>query len=581
MKKSKISLALFLMLVVVTVTNTVLASTASLVDTSKKGSVTITALSQLNGSTDTVPLKDVKYALYKVDEVAGTTVTTVDAAENYINGKTPVNELVTGDNGKVAFTNLDLGRYYAKVVEVPIGTTEVPESFLVDVPMTNQAGNGWIYDIDVQPKVQVASGNAVLTKVDGADKPIQGVVFKVQVSTEEDVWEDYTPEGATTVLSLTTDENGQVKLEDFPITLNQKDAKFRLVEMSTPDDGYIIDNANLDYVYAESNGKTVVVHKDGTKETAADVAQLKMVNEKPTIAKKAGENLDVESVNVNEPISFTVTADVPSVIADMSVFKITDTLSDGLTGRTNLVVKGAVESGFETIPESAYEKTETDKVLTLEFYTTEIDKYSAIIVTYDVKLDMNNVVLGTAGNTNTAELTYTNKVDVDGTTIETDVKSTDETVKVVTGGVKIHKVNADGANLSGAKFKIATSEANAQNGVFVQDEIGDIEVTTADDGYALIKGIAYNDDETARDYWLVETQAPTFVENGETKAYTLLGKPVKVSVSGTSHTVDVEVINKKPINLPLTGGMGTIILTVLGVAFIVIARSIKKQKVNE
>ena len=194
---------------------------------------------------------------------------------------------------------------------------------------------------------------------------------------------------------------------------------------------------------------------------------------------------------------------------------------------------------------------------------------------------MNNVVLGTAGNTNTAELTYTNKVDVDGTTIETDVKSTDETVKVVTGGVKIHKVNADGANLSGAKFKIATSEANAQNGAFVQDENGDIEVTTADDGYALIKGIAYNDDETARDYWLVETQAPTFVENGETKAYTLLGKPVKVSVSGTSHTVDVEVINKKPINLPLTGGMGTIILTVLGVAFIVIARSIKKQKVNE
>ena len=69
MKKSKISLALFLMLVVVTVTNTVLASTASLVDTSKKGSVTITALSQLNGSTDTVPLKDVKYALYKVDEL--------------------------------------------------------------------------------------------------------------------------------------------------------------------------------------------------------------------------------------------------------------------------------------------------------------------------------------------------------------------------------------------------------------------------------------------------------------------------------------------------------------------------------
>lgn len=97
----------------------------------------------------------------------------------------------------------------------------------------------------------------------------------------------------------------------------------------------------------------------------------------------------------------------------------------------------------------------------------------------------------------------------------------------------------------------------------------------------MIKGLAYNDDETARDYWLVETQAPTFEENGETKAYTLLSRPVKVSVSGTSHTVDVEVVNKKPINLPLTGGMGTIILTVLGIAFIVIAKSIKKEKVQE
>lgn len=581
MKKSKISLALFLMLVVVTVTNTVLAATASLVDTSKKGSVTITALSQLNGATDTTPLKGVKYALYKVDEVAGTAVTTVEAAEAYIVGKTPVNELTTGEDGKVAFTNLDLGRYYAKVAEIPTGTTEIPESFLADVPMTNQAGNGWVYDIDVQPKVQVASGNAVLTKVDGADAPIQGVVFKVQVSTVDNVWEDYTPDGATSVLSLTTDENGQVKLEDFPITYNQKNAKFRLVEMSTPDDGYIIDNANLDYVYAEANGKTVVVHKDGSKETAADVAQLKMVNEKPVITKKVGANLDVASANVNEPISFTVTAGVPSVVADLSVFTIKDTLSDGLTGRTNIVVKGTVASGTEVVDTTAYTKTENGKVLTVAFNPDDIAKYSSIIVTYDVKLDINNVNLGTAGNINTAELTYTNKVDVDGTTVETDVKATDETVKVVTGGVKIHKVNADSANLAGAKFKIATSEANAKAGTFVQDENGDIEVTTAADGYAMIKGLAYNDDETARDYWLVETQAPTFEENGETKAYTLLSRPVKVSVSGTSHTVDVEVVNKKPINLPLTGGMGTIILTVLGIAFIVIAKSIKKEKVQE
>ena len=43
MKKSKISLALMLMLVVVTISNSVLAVTDSIVDTSRKGSITINA----------------------------------------------------------------------------------------------------------------------------------------------------------------------------------------------------------------------------------------------------------------------------------------------------------------------------------------------------------------------------------------------------------------------------------------------------------------------------------------------------------------------------------------------------------
>ena len=57
-------------------------------------------------------------------------------------------------------------------------------------------------------------------------------------------------------------------------------------------------------------------------------------------------------------------------------------------------------------------------------------------------------------------------------------------------------------------------------GTFVKGTDGnDIEVTTGTDGYATINGLAYEDDGTARDYWLVETKAPTFEENGETKSY--------------------------------------------------------------
>ena len=204
-----------------------------------------------------------------------------------------------------------------------------------------------------------------------------------------------------------------------------------------------------------------------------------------------------------------------------------------------------------------------------------------LVITYNVKFDMDKVILGKDGNINTAQLEYTNVVELDGT--ENSKTTTEDTAKVVTGGIKIYKVDSAKAALAGAKFKVATTEVNAKNGAFVKDENGaDVEVTTGADGYAEIKGLAYNDDETAKDYWLVETQAPTYTdENGDEKAYTLLDKPVKVSVNGESHTKNVEVVNKKPINLPLTGGMGTVILIAVGVISLVVAKSIKKDEVKQ
>lgn len=588
MKKSKISLMLVLMLVLVTVSNSVFAATASIVDTTKKGSLTITALEQLNGASDTTPLAGVEYSLYKVDVVAGTTVTTVAQAETAIATMTATEVVTTDDAGVAAFTNLELGRYYAKVTGYPTGTSSVPESFIVDVPMTNTAGDGWIYDITVSPKVKTASGNAVLTKLDGEQEPMAGVKFKVQISTEENVWTDYTPEGATEVLTLTTDANGEVKLENYPITVNEKAAKFRFVETEVAE-GYIIDNSQLDYVYATADGKTVVVHANGDAEEAAETGMLQMINEKPAAVKTVktddGSYADVASVNATDVVSFNVTVDVPTVIANMSTYTLTDTLPAGLTNRTNLVVKGLLRQGGaeENVATDAYTKTDANGVLTLTFNPDKIATYTTIVVTYDVSVDT-DVVVGSVGNTNTATLEYTTEVDVDGT--EKSKDTTEDTAKVVTGGVKIHKVDPQGAALANAKFKIATSQANAIAGTFVKDATGaDIEVATAADGYAVINGLAYNDDETARDYWLVETQAPTYTETVDgvetTKAYTLLSAPVKVSVSGTSHTVDVEVVNKKPYNLPLTGGMGTIIFTLVGISLVVIAKSIKKEKVQQ
>ena len=585
MKKNKICLAMILMLVVVTISNTVLAVTDTIVDTSREGSITVTTLSQKNGVLDeTQPLAGVEYTLYRVDEVAGTTVTTKEQAEEYIKTAQPVETLVTNSEGIVVFDELVLGRYYVKVTDVPTGTSEVPESFLVDVPMTNDTGDGWVYDIEVFPKVKVASGEAVVTKTDGVN-PMQGVEFKVQISTSVDgawgAWSDYVVDGQ--VLTLTTNEEGKITLENLPITYNGEPAKFRVVETVVGEE-YIMDNKYPSEIEVQPDGTVVVTDtRTNTAAPAAEVGQIEIVNEKPEVVKQVlnqdGEYADLTSASLTDTLTFKITVDVPTVIQDLETYTLTDELPAGLSNVENLQVKALVgdqNTEKELAQDTDYTKTGN---FVLDFDTSKMEDYTTLVITYTAKLDMTNATLGEDGNINTATLEYTNKVNTDGE--QEDTNTTQDSSKVVTGGLNIKKVNSEDKLLDGAKFKIATTKENAQNGVFIKGTDGqDIEVTTVG-GYAQINGLEYNDDETSREYWLVETQAPTYVEEGETKSYTLLSEPQAVNVNGTSHTAEIEVENKKPITLPLTGGIGTVLFAVLGVGLIVVAKSIKKEEVKD
>lgn len=580
MKKSKISLLAVLMLVVVMTTNTVFAAATSLIDTTAKGSITIKTLEQNNGSTATdKPIKGVTYTLYKVDDVAGDKVTTVAAAETAIEKLTAVSTATTGTDGVATFSNLAVGRYYADVTAYPTGTSQVPESFLVDVPTTDANGTGWNYNITVQPKVQTITKTVTITKLDAQNNPMDGINFTVQISTDAGkTWTDYVKDGETEVVKLTTNTEGKITLENLPTTYKEKDAIYRVIETST-DKGYIIDNAQASTIEVTKDGKVKI---DGVED--ADAA-YSITNEIPTIEKKVktdtGTWSDVASISKTEKASYKVTASVPTVIADLTTYTLTDTLPAGLTGREKIVVKGlkGTNNDSETIETTAYTQTDEDGVLTLTFTPDNIAAYHTIVVTYDAKLDMDKATIGKNGNINTAVLKYTNNVDAEGKEVST--TTIDDTAKVVTGAIKVHKVGEDKTTpLAGAKFKVAT-DANATT--FVKDTDGnDLVVTSGDNGYVTIAGLAYNDDETSKDYWLVETETPTYTDdNGETKHYQLLTSPVKFAIGGTSESSEILVVNKKQVVLPLTGGIGTVLFAVAGVTLIVVAKSIKKDKVSE
>ena len=314
------------------------------------------------------------------------------------------------------------------------------------------------------------------------------------------------------------------------------------------------------------------------------------MNEKPTITKKvknsAGNFVDNAGLNMTDVVTFKLTTSVPLQISDMTTYTITDTLPAGLTlDKSSIKVEGTVATGSETVPTNIY--TISDDGLTLTFdptkmYDTTSDLkapiYNDIIVTYNATFN-DNAVIGGDGNINTAKLTYTNDIANKTTTEITD------TAEAHTGAIAIEKVDKTDTSvkLEGAKFKVATSKANAEAGTFVKGTDGeDIEVTTDASGLATIKGLAYADDGSDVSYWLVETQAPKYKETeGEQeveKTYKLLKTPVEVKVGKTTHNTAVVVQNSKEIDLPVTGGIGVAIFAVLGIGMMVISRKMNKEQ---
>ena len=330
----------------------------------------------------------------------------------------------------------------------------------------------------------------------------------------------------------------------------------------------------------------------------------------PTVDKKVqttdgGDFTDNGTAQVGKKVAFQLTAEVP----DMSdytkyTFKFVDTMTKGLDFVENSVkvtIAGknidAGEDTYKVIFDTA------QKALTVTFdnlkkvnkeQNTPVATGDKIVVTYEAYI--NKDASRTDPATNKVYLEYSNDPSGNGT----GTSNPDES-KVYTYDINIFKFYTNESNtetaLANATFKLTASEDSTSTAIeLVKEEGTDLvyhvkgnneadavsTVTTGADGKITIKGLK------AGTYYLHETIAPT--------GYNKLKKPIKIDITVTSeayttpsYKVDdkanadntIKVENVKGVMLPETGSIGTIGLTALGVAVVLLGVFAPRKKKKE
>ena len=191
-------------------------------------------------------------------------------------------------------------------------------------------------------------------------------------------------------------------------------------------------------------------------------AQVK--NDKPTVEKKilTPTAVDANSAGIGDTVAFQITGSVPNYAGyDKYFYVINDTLSDGLTfdGAQNLVVKvgdATLEAGTDY---DVYTGTAADgKTFKVAF--KNIKSYTvgtAITVTYTATVNA-NAAIGTPGNKNETDLTYSNNPNdsSDGNPSNNPLPTSDTPTGTSAKDVTVTYV----AELDLTKYKDAIADAN-------------------------------------------------------------------------------------------------------------------------
>lgn len=554
-------------------------------------------------------------------------VTTTVAGKRYDSKK-------TSKDGIVTFENIPLGLYLVVESKKPVTVTEAVEPFLVSVPMTRIGQNGktipneWLYDIHVYPKNSTRKGDVTLKKMgavgdktDPSSVPVQGVKFTLEMLTAGAAENDETNWNLIrngTEPEFTTDDQGKIKAE------NLIPGKYRFTEVGYADDApnksYIINNGDTYVFDVDREGN--VSKPENTNDYDAAEKTITVYNYRPDVNKQVKNRSngygDAADYNKDDTITYKVVVDVPANIVKLKKFVLTDTPTHLKDDFASVKVYSDEDMQSVVEPGSIYSVEGTDKGFTITFTPKQMSVFAGkkLYVSYTAKLDKDangNFAGSTAvgGNSNSIELTYSNKTKLDKDEAENpdnQTKIKDEAVVysfqlnvqktngkdnlpgVVFDLYKEGEVGAQGALDSDKAKKLGFENTERTGYVLVQENL-----VTDDNGQIVYKGLANGN------YWLVETKT--------LEGYNLLAKPVGVTLNidykksltenktyvggvlvksdvsateesfkGTSindkengKTIGgsaVEVVNRKGFTLPVTGGFGTLLFSGIGVLLV-------------
>ncbi|WP_027108128.1 SpaA isopeptide-forming pilin-related protein [Lacticigenium naphthae] len=488
---------------------------------------------------DTKPLAGVEFTLYQVDEDA---VLPIDTT-----GMTAYRVETSDSDGLADFLELPAGRYYVVETDYPSGVEEFSDPFLVDVPMMHPDGDRWNEVVHVYPKNQLVLGAVELTKwaemVDGPVLP--GAVFSLFHAEDDSLVQS----------GLTTDEYGKIFVGELEV------GSYYFMETAAPT-GYGLDQTKIPFEITLSNH---AYNDDGL--ILDEVLSVELIDyDLPAIEKFVTEiDRKVDTADYFEEITWIIRPEVPTNIETYSSFKIVDTFGDTLTYLNDISITGdGVAIDVADFTASGVALNDEGGTLTIDITPSALEGVDELLITFKTHIN-ENAVMG---------IDYENNVMLEFNNGFSAYTAEEEDAPYVhTGGKPFVKETKAGEGLPGAEFVIYKLVDGVKQYLDSNHDwglMGDAHPFVSDgDGYFEVKGLAYGD------YYLHETKAPEV----DGIQYQLLNNDVPFTVAADSFYSDptsielptatptairANIVNSPEINLPQTGGMGTLVFSLLG-----------------